>query len=241
MSKMDKEHIFGHIIKREFITTAAAHILPGIFVLKIGKPFPGLYKNLVIRNIPEFYFLVLNESYPPESILNASGEINQKCDHRFNAVAGEISISGITYPVIRIKNIREKDCISELQSRFQEKGFRFNTRPEPIQSVGMVKIIKYFSLVEVKEGVYFDRMVQELGYFEIPRSMEWEVFEEMTNRIRVNVALGAFDAAMGVFYMGGREVNIIRIFNPVRSARNLTLIQDQYHVEMCNPEMMNTL
>jgi hypothetical protein len=236
---MDMEHVFGQIIKKEFITTAAGHILPGIFVLKIGKPFPGLYQNVIIRNIPEFYFLVLNESYPPESILNAAEEINRKCDNRFNTVAGEISVEGTTYPVIRIKNIREKDCISELQSRFQEKGFRFNTNPEPLQSKGMVKIVKYFSLVEVKEGIYFDRMVQELGYFEVPRSMEWDLFEDMTNRIRVNVALGTFDAAMGLFHKGGGEVNIIRIFNPVRSARNLALIKQQYQVEMCNPEFMD--
>ena len=241
MSKVDLEHIYGFIIKKEFIATAAAHILPGTFVLKIGKPFPGLYKDVTIRNIPEFYFLVLREYYPPDSILHASGEINQKCEHRFNAVAGEITVSGTTYPVIRIMNIREKDCIGELQDRFTEKGFHFNRKPEHIQAMGMVKIIKYFSLVEVGEGIYFDRMVPELGYFEVPRSMEWDLFKDMTQRIRVNVALGVFDAATGVFYKAGTEVNIIRIFNPVRGARNLALIQKQYLAEMCNPEFMDAV
>lgn len=229
------ERVYGFITKKEFITTVQKNILPGTFVLKIGKPFPGLYKDLKIRNIPEFYFLVMKEQYPPESIIEVSEEINKKCKYGFNAVAGEITVSGSCYPVIRIKNIQEKDCINELQAQYQEKGFSFSMDPVQIDSKGMVKIIKYFSLEKVGEGMYFDKNVPELGYFEIPHKIEWDVFEEMTQRIRVDVALGAFDAATGVFYRGKAEENIIRIFNPIRSIINLGLIRKQYMHEMCNP------
>jgi hypothetical protein len=233
------ERIFGHITKKEFISTVQKHIIPGTFVLKIGKPFPGLYKELKIRNIPEFYFLVLQEPYPPRKVINVSEEINRKCKHGFNAVAGEIQIAGITYPVIRIKNIEEKDCINELQSLYLDEGFKFSMDPVPTDSDGMVKIIKYFSLTEVGEGMYFDNDVKELGYFVMPEPIEWDAFERMTNRIRVDVALGPFDAATGVFFLGAEEENIVRIFNPGRSIINLGMIKKQYLERMCNPEFQD--
>ena len=239
MQKNLLEPVSGYITKKEFITTVQKHILPGTFVLKIGKPFPGLYKGLKITNIPEFYFLVLRQHYPPESIIKASEEINSKCQYGFNAVAGEITVSGDCYPVIRIKNIGEKDCIDELQALYKEKGFEFSMDPVQVGSTGMVKIIKYFSLMVVGEGMYFDQSVPELGYFEIPRKIGWDAFENMTNRIRVNVALGPFDAATGVFYMGKEEKNIVRIFNPIRSVINLGLLKKQYMQEIRNPEFMN--
>jgi hypothetical protein len=230
------EKVYGFILKKEFITTVQKNILPGTFVLKIGKPFPGIYKGLKIRNIPEFYFLVLGEHYPAESIIRASEEINKKCRHGFNAVAGEITVSGECYPVIRIKNIEEEGCIDELQTMYQEKGFTFNTSPVQIGSSGMVKIIKYFSLEKVGEGLYFDAQVPELGYFEIPRKIEWDAFEEMTSRIRIDVALGTFDAAIGMFYRRKKEVNIVRIFNPMRSIINLGLLKKEYLQVLHNKE-----
>jgi len=233
------EKVYGHINKKEFISTVQKHILPGTFVLKIGNPFPGIYKGLKIRNIPEFYFLVLREHYPPDSIIKVSEKINIRCRHGFNAVAGEIEVSGKCYPVIRIKNIEEKDCINELQALYMEEGFGFNMHPEQTESKGMVKIIKYFSLEKVGEGMYFEKAVPELGYFNIPNRIEWDKFEEMTRRIRVDVALGEFDAAIGVFHRGKEEENIIRIFNPLRSIINLGLIKKQYMQEMCNPELMD--
>ena len=76
---MIMEQVYGYIIKKEFISTVQKHIIPGTFVLKIGKPFPGIYKDLKIRNIPEFYFLVMKERYPAETIIGISEEINKKC------------------------------------------------------------------------------------------------------------------------------------------------------------------
>ena len=61
----------------------------------------------------------------------------------------------------------------------------------------------------------------------------------MTQRIKVDVAMGAFDAAIGIFHHGKKDENIIRIYNPVRSINNLTRLKKQYLAEMCNPEFMD--
>jgi hypothetical protein len=62
----------------------------------------------------------------------------------------------------------------------------------------------------------------------------------MTYRIKVNVALGVFDAAIGEFRIGEDKTNIIRIFNPARNIENLGLIKKAYMTAICNPEPMNT-
>jgi hypothetical protein len=239
MSDQLAERVYGCIDKKEFITNSDSDTMPGIFALKIWKPFPGLYIDPRIKNVPEFFFMVLEKEYPPELIISASEEINRDCEFDFNAVAGEISLPGATYPVIRLKNLRNQECIKELRSRYNEKGIYFNKKPEHVEAEGMVKIIKYFTIEKVGEGIYFDTAVPELGYIDVPYRPEWDLFEAMTRRIKVNVALGTFDAALGLFYRDKEEYNVFRIFNVRRSASNLAMIKKQYDAVMCNPEVLD--
>lgn len=239
MPSKSLERIYGCIYKKERIATVEENILPDTFVLKIWKPFPGLRKDIHIKNIPEFYFLVMQEDYPLGSIERISENINKKYKKGFHAVVGEISVTGETFPVIRIKNFEGKNIIKELQEHYLNEGFHFSKDKRSIATKGMIKVKKHFSLVEVKEGIYFDRTVEELGYIKIPCKLDWDRFEEMTRRINVNVALGNFDAAIGIFYHGKDAKNIIRIFNPIRSLENLLLIRKHYLKEIGNPEILN--
>ena len=102
----------------------------------------------------------------------------------------------------------------------------------------MIKLKKHFSIKEIKEGIYFDMEVKELGYIRIPCKLEWDKFEEMTLRIKIDVALGEFDAAIGIFYIGKNAVNIVRVYNPKRSLENLQLIKKHYLREIGNPELI---
>ena len=233
------DQIYGCIYKKELITTVEENILPGTFVLKVWKPFPGLRKDIVIRNIPEFYFLVMVEDYPLGSIERVSGQINKRYEKGFNAAVGEIIVSGEKFPVIRIKNFEKKNIIQELQIHYLNEGFHFSKERRSIETMGMIKLKKHFSLKEIEPGIYFDKEIEELGYISITCKIEWEKFEEMTRRIKVDVALGVFDAATGVFYIRNEMVNIIRIFNLNRSLENLQLIRKHYLREIGNPAFIS--
>ncbi len=104
------DRIYGCIYKKEFLTTVEKNILPGSFVLKIWRPFHGLQDKMPLRNMPDFYFMVMEEDYPLDAIIRASDKIRLKPDRCFDAVEGNIYVSGLTHPVIRIK-ISEKGCL----------------------------------------------------------------------------------------------------------------------------------
>ena len=96
------DRIYGCIYKKEFLTTVEKNILPGSFVLKIWRPFHGLQDKMPMRNIPDFYFMVMKEDYPLDDIIMASEKIKVKSDQLFDAVEGNIYVTGETHPVIRI-------------------------------------------------------------------------------------------------------------------------------------------
>ncbi len=97
-----------------------------------------------------------------------------------------------------------------------------------IKEKGVIKLKKYFSLEEIGKDVYFDNNTPELAYFRIPHQIEWDLFEEITKRIKVNVALGDFDTALGAFHIGGKTEYIIRVLKIQRSFQSIDLIRQDY-------------
>ncbi len=239
MSMKNIDKIYGCIYKKEFLTTVEKNILPGSFVLKIWKPFHGLQDKLPLRNIPDFYFVVMKEDYPLDDIIVASEKIKLRSDPLFDAVEGNIYVAGATHPVIRIKLFNKKFLIKDIQNLFSEYGFEISMNSVLIKGKGVIKLKKYFSLEEVDKGIYFDRKISELAYFRIPRQVEWDLFEEITKRITVNVALGNFDTAMGAFHIGEKTEYIIRVLKMQRTYNSIELIKQDYLTYINKPELLN--
>jgi hypothetical protein len=233
------DQVYGWIYKKEFLTTVRKNILPGSFVLKIWRPYHGLQEKLPLRNIPVFYFMVMEEDYPLDSIIGISDKINLKYDHGFDAVEGNIYVAGVTHPVIRIKIIEKSILMKEIQSQFVDYGFKMSMNRLSIKEKGVIKLKKNFYLEEVADGIYFDRRIPEMAYFRIPDRIEWDLFEDITRRIRVNVALGQFDAAIGCFHMGQKVEYIIRILKYKRNPENIELIRQDYITFINKPELLN--
>lgn len=233
------DRIFGCIYKKEFLTTVEKNILPGSFVLKIWRPFHGLQDKMPLRNIPDFYFMVMKEDYPLGDIIVASEKIKLKSDQLFDAVEGNIYVAGATHPVIRIKLFDKILLMKDIQNLFTEYGFEISMNRVLIKERGVIKLKKYFSLEEVGKGIYFDRKTPELAYFRLPRQVEWDLFEEITKRIKVNVALGDFDTAIGAFHMGEKTEYIIRVLKLQRSIDSIVLIKQDYLTYINKPELLN--
>jgi hypothetical protein len=237
MKSIDK--VYGCIYKKEFLATVVKNILPGSFVMKIWRPFHGLQDKMPLRNIPEFYFMVMEEDYPLDVIIKATDKMKMIPDEYFDAVEGNIYVAGVTYPVIRIK-IFEKGCvIREIQELFTDHGFEISMNKISIKEKGVIKLKKYFSIEEVDQDIYFDKKIPELAYFKLPHQIEWDLFEEITKRIKVNVALGDFDSAIGAFHIGENVEYIIRILKLQRSVKSIGLIKQDYLTYVNKPELLN--
>jgi hypothetical protein len=233
------DRIYGCIYKKEFLTTVEKNILPGSFVFKIWKPFHGLQDKMPLRNIPDFYFVVMEADYPLDTIIEVTEKMKLKSDLYFDAVEGNIFVAGVSYPVIRIK-IPEKGClIRDIQKLFTNYGFQMSMNRITIKEKGVIKLKKYFSLEEVGKGVYFDKLTPELAYFGLPGQVEWDLFEEITRRIKVNVALGDFDTALGAFHIGKKTEYIIRVLKLQRSLNSIDLLKQDYLTYINKPELLN--
>ena len=239
MSMKNVDKIYGCIYKKEFLTTVEKNILPGSFVMKIWKPFHGLQDKMPLRNIPDFYFMVMAEDYPLDDIVAASEKIKLKSDHLFDAVEGNIYVAGVTHPVIRIKLFDKGFLIKDIQDLFTEFGFEMSMNRALIKEKGVIKLKKYFSLEETGEGIYFDRKTPELAYFRLPCQVEWDFFEEISKRIKVNVALGDFDTAMGAFHIDEKTEYIIRVLKLQRSLDSIELIKQDYLTYINKPELLD--
>jgi hypothetical protein len=237
MKSLDK--VYGCIYKKEFLTTVEKNILPGSFVLKIWRPFHGIQDKMRLRNIPEFYFMVMKEDYPLDAIIRAADRIKSEPDKCFDAVEGNIYAGGLTHPVIRIKMLDKSCRIKEIQHLFSDNGFQISMNQLSIKEKGVIKLKKYFSLEEVGKGVYFDQKTPELAYFRLPHRVEWDLFEEITKRIKVNVALGEFDTAIGAFHIGDKVEYIIRVLKIQRSFDSIDLIKQDYLTYISKPELLN--
>jgi hypothetical protein len=237
MKSLDR--IYGCIYKKEFLTTVEKDILPGSFVLKIWKPFHGLQDKMPLRNIPDFYFMVMKEDYPLDDIIMAADRIKLKYNQLFDAVGGDIYVAGETHPVIRIKQFDKDFSIKDIQNLFNEYGFEMSANRLLIKERGVIKIKKYLSLEEAGKGIYFDKKTPELAYFRLPSQIDWDLFEEITKRISVNVALGDFDTALGAFQIGKKTAYIIRVLKLQRSLNSIDLLKQDYLTYINKPELLN--
>jgi hypothetical protein len=233
------DRVYGCIYKKEFLKSVEKGILPGSFVMKIWMPFHGLQDKLPLRNIPEFYFLVMEEDYPLDDIIIAAEKIQSNSDLRFDAVEGNIYVAGVSHPVIRIKLFDQKLLIHDIQQLFADQGFNISMKRIGIKEKGVIKLKKYFSLEEIHRGIYFDQKIPELAYFSLPHQVEWDLFEEITKRIMVNVALGEFDTALGAFYIGEQSEYIIRVLKAQRNLKSIELIRQDYLTYINKPELLN--
>jgi virulence-associated protein VapD len=129
--------------------------------------------------------------------------------------------------------------IKDIQNLFTDHGFEMSMNKVLIKERGVIKLKKYFSLEEVGKGIYFDKKTRELAYFRLPHKIEWDLFEEITRRISVNVALGEFDTALGAFHIGEKTEYIIRVLKLQRSLDSIELIKQDYLNFIIKPELLN--
>jgi hypothetical protein len=217
----------GSIIKEEKLRCLKDKIMTNTCVLESDAPFPGYHHDVPVVPVPRLVFLMTSKAYNREQVTRAAHNIKKYCPFKFDAASGEIFINNDKLSCVRIQGLENFEEIAELQSFFVDEGFKF-MKQEKLRAKGIIKIKKTFMLEEVKPGIYCDKLNNKMGYFEIPASISWKLFEKITYTVRNNWKGEHFDAAQAFFYRNFDIIEVVRIYHRFQDIHILEELKQFY-------------
>ncbi len=222
----------GYIIKKEIIASIE-HDTENALVLETKKPYPGYHGTTIPDHLnPLSLFMVTDKKYTGEHVIRATTAVKVNYPEHFDAVPGMVTLFNMLTPCIRIKDMRSYKNINLLVAAYRKNGIGFmkDRKVEPFN--GLIKIRKYFSLIVQENGLYSDADVPSMVYFEIPGLISWDLFEDITLRLKPNVEYNNFDAALGVFFTPKGVIDSIRIFHEEIDMKDIVFLRKKYLEEI---------
>lgn len=214
MEQNKRIEVFGTLSKTETVFTIDHKIIPGTLVFEALKPFPGYYSDSPTSAKPVYMYLALEEQYEMEDILRASQKVQLEFDIHFDAGKGFLQVFDTKYNVLRVRHLRDYNLLEKLQLSFTENGIHFLHKSKKYKDeLVKIRIIKFFSLEEIAENIFLDKREKYHAYLQIPRHLEWEEFNDITNKVKYNWVESKFDAAKGSFYYDGVLHEVVRIYS----------------------------
>ena len=233
MEQKNDIEVFGTIHKRETVSTIDDKVEPGTLVFEALEPFPGYYHETPFDIKPIYMYIALQEHYPLENIIRATEKIEKVFDKKFDAGKGFLKIYNTSYNVLRVRHLNRYDLIGTLQKAYSDNGIHFsNKNKKSLKEKAQIKVVKFFNLKEIDEGIYLDNKEQFHAYIELPEFCEWDDFNDLSNRVKYNWQESKFDAAMGSFYYKGRLREFVRIYSNKISIGYLQKLKKLYIEKM---------
>ena len=233
MEKKNEIEVFGTITKRETVFTIDDKVEPGTMVFEALEPFPGYYHETPFDTKPIYMYIALQEPYPLEEIIRATQNVEKVFDEKFDAGKGLLRIYNTVYGVLRVRHLKRYDLVGALQRAYSENGIHFATKSKKgLKEQAQIKVIKFFQLEEIDYGVYLDKKEDFHAYIELPAFLQWEDFNDLTNRVKYNWQESKFDAAAGAFYHQGRLHEFVRIYSNKLDLEYLQQLKKLYFEKM---------
>jgi len=206
--------VFGTLTKMETVFTIDHKIIPGTLVFEALRPFPGYYYDTPTSAKPVYLYLALEEQFTLEEIIRASQKVQLEFKTPIDAGKGFLQIHDEKYNVLRIRHLKDYDLLQKLQQSFTANGIRFLHKSKKYKDeTGNIRIIKFLLLEEIAENIYLDKREKHTAYLRIPRYINWNEFDEITNKVKYNWLESKFDAAMGSYYYEGQLHDVDRIYS----------------------------
>lgn len=230
MSKIEYTEKYGGLTKEEPLTCVNNEILlKNTCVLESVSPYFGYYNEVPQANKPHFIYLLIEGNIFLEQLVRANQTIQGEINFTLDSVPGSISFKTQTSQAIRIFNLKNYSQIAKLQELYIEKGITLRAKSRSITNeMALIKLRRFFKLVEVSVGLYTEYNQPNLGYFEISKSIPWEEFKLLTAKVKYNTSLLYFDAAQAFIFNDGRIVELVRIYRENLTPDKLTSIREQY-------------
>lgn len=214
MEQNKRFEVFGTLTKTETVSTIDHKIMPGTLVFEALRPFPGYYSDSPLSAKPVYLYLALEEQFTLIDIIRASQKVQLEFNTTFDAGKGFVEVYSEKYNVLRIRHLKDYNLLEKLQQSYTANGIRFLHKSKKLKDEQVkIRIIKFFSLEEIAEDIFLDRKEKYHAYIRIPRYLNWDQFEAVTNKVTYNWVESKFDAAKGVFYHEGNLHEVVRIYS----------------------------
>lgn len=216
----------GSLIKEEQVKTVEHGILPNTFVLENLGFFPAYYgSNPPSPKSPDSIFLVMTQKQSTEKILRITHNIKKQTGIEFEGSPSTLCIYNNDYYAIRLRHLDGFDHIAEIQEHYRDAGITF-AKLKRVEELAVIKVKKIFNIESVTDKILKDEE-KSMFYLKINEQLTWSHFKKVTNQVRNNVRISAFDAALGVIY-GNKVIDVIRIYCTALSMDELEQLHDKY-------------
>jgi hypothetical protein len=221
--------VFGTIRKQETVLTIDDKVQTGTLVFEALEPFPGYYHETPFGTNPVYMYLALQEQYPLIDIIRATQKVEKVFNEKFDAGKGFIHFVDTSYNVLRVRHLNRYDLIGDLQNAYNDQGIRFMMKTKRgFEGVAQIKVVKFFNLTPLEEGIYLDNKEENHAYIELPKELNWDDFNALTNRVKYNWEESKFDAAVGAFMHNGQLHEFVRVYSNKLTKEYLEALRKLY-------------
>lgn len=225
--------VFGTIRKQETVLTIDDKVQTGTLVFEALEPFPGYYHETPFGTNPVYMYLALQEQYPLIDIIRATQKVEKVFNEKFDAGKGFINFVDTSYNVLRVRHLNRYDLIGDLQEAYNNQGIRFMMKTKKgFEGVAQIKVVKFFNLTPIAEGIYLDNKEENHAYIELPKELNWDDFNALSNRVKYNWEESKFDAAVGAFMHNGQLHEFVRIYSNKLTLEYLEALRKLYLEKM---------
>lgn len=175
-------------------------------LLLASNPNPGYYSK---QNFPpnqkkqsdhHLYLVVKNKiNCFQDIILRHTRELNAKFNYNLHLSPGQMTVLNTEYQCIRI-NTRNINHLREIIDYLKNLGLEFLNDRKISPSDSIIYYKRYIEFVELSEGVYQDNNVPGRFYFSVPRTIDFDLFEEKMKKIKNNCNFHLFDSFLTHFF-----------------------------------------
>lgn len=222
--------IYGTLEKLEELNTIKSNIIPGSLVFESLAPFWDYYYDTPGHGIVQYVYLGLDKDYVVFDIARTAAMVRESTGYNFDVAKASVTFSDRFFQVVRLRHFGSYDQLKTIQEGFVRLGIN------PVfvggnwqKQTAKIVLRKVFCLNKWHEGVYADSSEQHHYYIEIPRSLSFEEFTEVTQKVKHNWLGHKFDAALGTYIRHQDVTEVVRIYTEVVSLDDLLEIQKLYH------------
>lgn len=186
----------------------------GTLVYKSHSPFFGYYDDYPGKhNDNIYYYLVLERRMTFAQMHRAILQAYQQIDVEVDMDHATLLINHTTYSAVRLRYLENIEDVAKIQKIFTDLGFEFYGGKAKGETPCFTKIIKYFDLDDLGNGIWIDRVADSHAYLQLPSRLELEDFKDLVKRVRNNWDGNTFDAGLAVFSTKDEVIEVVRIYS----------------------------